>query len=890
MASALSMRSTWARILIPLALFILFAIRATGQVDESGELSALANGIEPYTGAAVVDDAGNPPGDDDQLGALLPVLKETASTPRAALAASTPLWQQLQSLGAGQRAAASIEIELGSHATATQEEAAIAIALLWNGGAYDEAIAALQQLEESGAAVNVGITWTNASVSLAALDTRIGGTLTEAQTFSLDYDAVSGNIFAVVRWGSTTGDSVWTVNLSDDGGLTWTETYDFGSSTGMIDVDCVVVDDYLYIAYVAGNATDEARLRRCHTSTGAIDTGFSFHIAIDAGSEAIEEVALAANTDDYDNRIYYGVIQSNDVFRFAWDEATDGTMFTEESPTGTNPEFGLDMSWDHHRDACTEYLYVSYSGSDGNIHVLGRADGSWQDWSVETSAGSFRRTAITAYEDTLLCAFEYPYTYGTGIRYRISYNCGASWSPGSIAVPDGATVFGYFEPDVDARNGYGTALIYQAEAGEIDPMYYRTRVGFAPGVWSDPILFSDYDVYTGSETALGYLPPIDGESFSHGALYLSLDPDFRTLYFDRPTAAIAACGDTTPPMVEIDEPSALACACDMVQITGSVDDPDGTYSGDRLEYRERSAANWTVADTTLGARSGVLYTWNASGLTQGFYYVRVVATNECALTASDTTFVYHATNFGNAELRQPIAGKIYGGSVCVDGSAWTQSCFDHYTVDYRVSGGGVWNPVDPDSSPHTSTVLNDPLAMWNTRSGLAAAADGDYDVRLYAETECGAVAAPSVSITIDNTNPIAALTNIANCDMLDGTISIVGTASDTNLNSWYLEYIGGDDTEWTLINKGTTNVVAAQLAEWDTSGLRSCPYVIRLRVTDQAIVNGDAANPHRTDVYRTVLIGDYGRLPGDMNCDGKVNAFDIDPFIYCLLDDDCDCP
>ncbi len=699
---------------------------------------------------------------------------------------------------------------------------------------------------------------------------RIGGTRTDAQTVSLDYDEQNGSLFAVVRWGSTSGTSAWTVNRSTDGGLTWTETYSFNSAVGLIDTDCAVVDAYLYIAYVVGNATAEGRLRRSFVSTGGSDGTFGFQVIFNAGGNTIEDVALASNAPDFDNRIYYGVVQSNDVLRWAWDVATDGATFTEDSPAVSNPEGSLDMTWNNNWDTSGDFLYVSYAGSDGHIHVRGHSDLSWSDWIVENGAGSFRNTAISAYDDNVICAFEYPYTDGIGIRYRISYNAGTTWSPGSIAIPDGVTVFGYFQPDIDARDGDGTAILYQAEAGALDPMHYRTREGFAPGGWSDPTIFNDHDVFTGSDTALAHVPPLSGELFSHGAIYMSLEPDNRTPYFDRPSAIGAPCDDTTPPLVEIDQPASLTCACDSVQIIGTVDDPDGTYAGDRLEYRRSGDAAWTVADTAVGARSGVLYTWDASALPQDFYYLRIVGENECALTSSDATFVYHSTTFGSLDLRSPVTGGIYARSICFDGTAWTQSCFDHYTVDYRPAGGGLWNPVDPPSSPYLTTVINDPLATWTTTSGPAAVPDGDYDVRLQGVTDCGDVATDIQTITVDNTAPISVITSPAACDYVTGIVNVIGTADDANLSNWSLQYTGGGSSGWTTINSGNAPVVGGLLGQWDTTSLANCAYTLRLVVNDRANVSC-SGNVQQTIFLRSVIVG----CPEDVDGDGDIDFTDL---------------
>jgi hypothetical protein len=856
---------------------------AQGQDDPSGALSAAPGTIAPNREVpAGLDDAFVPFVPQAPVGATPADARETQAEHRAD---DTPLalWEQLASLGADERANADIEIELAAGAARPAYEQAAEIAALWEGGAYDAAIEQLRALERTGAPAGLGLAW-RVPVGPGGqrlTDIRIGGTRSDAQTMNLDFDAQNGNLFMVVRWGSTTGTSAWTMNTSTDDGLTWSETYVFASSVGLVDVDCAVVDDYVYVGYVVGNADAEARIRRCLVSTGAVDNGFGFNVVLDAGANTIEEVALASNAHDFDNRIYYAVIQSNDILRWAWDEAANGATFTEDSPAGTSAEFGLDMTWDHARGTCDDYVFVSYTSNAGTIRVLAY-DSAWTSWTVETGVGTSRNTAISAYEDTIICAFEYPYTEGTGIRYRISYNCGTTWNAGSLAIPDGSSVFGYFEPDVDARDGAGTAITYQAEAGLLDPMYYRTRAGYAPGSWSDPGIFADHDVYTGSDTALAHVPPLAGELFSHGAAYISLDPDNRTLYFDRPGATGAGCSDVTPPVVEISAPASFVCACDSVAISGSVSDPDGTYAGDQLEYRRAGVAAWTVADTAVGARSGVLYVLDMSALPEDFYYIRVVGENECALSASDDTLVYHPNTFGSLELRAPIDGGVHAGLVCFDGTAWTQSCFDRYTVAYRPSGAGAYNPVDPPNSPYLTTVLNDPLASWNTASGATAVPDGDYDVRLQGTNDCGDTATIVHTITVDNTAPVAVLTSPVSCSTVAGVVAISGTASDANLQGWVLQYTGGTAHNWVTIAAGAGNVVNGLLANWNTAGLPECAYTLRLVVTDDAVVSCSSSR-NQTMYHTSVNIGTPCPADrADINCDGVIDFSDINPFVQCL--------
>ena len=349
---------------------------------------------------------------------------------------------------------------------------------------------------------------------------------------------------------------------------------------------------------------------------------------------------------------------------------------------------------------------------------------------------------------------------------------------------------------------------------------------------------------------------------------------FRGAEYSMELCFSGACPDTTPPIVEIDSPGTLTCACDIVPITGTVGDSDGVYEGDILQYRASGAAAWTTAANAVGPRAGVLYNWNTAALSQGFYFIRIVGRNECGLTDSDSTFVYVSKSFGNVDLRSPSPGSIRAAVVCVDGTAWTQSCFDHYTVDYRPAGGGAFSPVDPANPVYTSTVINDPLASWSTHTGPTAVPDGLYEVRLQGVTDCGDVATRVNRFTVDNTIPTAEISEPVPCVTVNGIVPVFGTANDANLRSWSLQYTGGDASGWVTINFGVGPVLGGHLGDWDTTGLRPCAYTLRLVVTDLANISC-SGNSHQSIYHVSVNVGNGLDCPGDINGDGVVNLEDL---------------
>lgn len=338
--------------------------------------------------------------------------------------------------------------------------------------------------------------------------------------------------------------------------------------------------------------------------------------------------------------------------------------------------------------------------------------------------------------------------------------------------------------------------------------------------------------------------------------------------------------DTTPPTVYISAPITDACACGSVLVRGVTCDSDGAYGSDKAEYLGVDAAPgtaWTLIDeaTVPVCTEGLMYSWNTSALPAGRYFLRVTATNACGLTASDVTTVYVDRTFDSLAVRYPLNNQVIGGQTCVDGTAWDWLCFDEYTVMYRPSGGATWTPVDDAHPSYTTTITTDPLAVWNT----PGVSNGDYDLRVTGIDTCGNTASVTRAVTVDNKTPAATITSPAACSFLSGSVQIRGTAQDTHIDSWILEYAGGKTSGWSFIASGTGNITNNALGTWNVSGLERCAYILRLRVYDRAVLHCNSSERQMTEFTRSVFVGDAC----DVNGDGLIDGTDIAPFVQCLL-------
>ena len=236
------------------------------------------------------------------------------------------------------------------------------------------------------------------------------------------------------------------------------------------------------------------------------DSDYGWHYVIN-GATDIREIAIASNADDYDNRIYYAAIMADDTIKCFWDESIDGKTFMDDSPTVTIAQSGLDMHWnDGYQDTYSWYAYLSYIGTDGNVHVLRHDVGEWEDAIIDAYDGVSDRTAISAYEDNVFCVFEYAETWGQGIKYWISYDAGDYWYYGFLTdtINDSGS---FWLADATARGGAGPAAAFAHETGgEPDEVYLVRRSGYTYSPWEPKVQINDHDVTTGTWIAMNSLP------------------------------------------------------------------------------------------------------------------------------------------------------------------------------------------------------------------------------------------------------------------------------------------------------------------------------------------------------------------------------------------------
>jgi hypothetical protein len=339
----------------------------------------------------------------------------------------------------------------------------------------------------------------------------------------LDFHRASGNLFAVAL---TDENFFWTwyVNISTDGGATWTETYEWQSTMEIVDIDAVVVDDYLYVAYIDPLDNRYSKIRRFSAIDGAVDTTFGtggWMAVHDADPGHVEEVALASSADSSGVRLYYFAIQSDGALRYSWTNQEGGadTPWGEIDTTVTSANHNLEAAY---AGNSSTFLYASYEALDGDIHVWRRMSDPVASDVTDLNLDARDWVRISAFEDTVAIVYDFTTGPDRGIDTAISTDAGDTWVPGSLTPLDN-----YTSPGVTLRGGGGIWAVYHDVT--TPDFAALTRKDYSGGSWSTPIDCSIPALRTGTFSDVQAVPR--GEV---GVLFVGSGTSFKNVFFATP--------------------------------------------------------------------------------------------------------------------------------------------------------------------------------------------------------------------------------------------------------------------------------------------------------------------------------------------------------------------
>jgi hypothetical protein len=438
----------------------------------------------------------------------------------AAPALAGPQSQALEKLTLAEKANARIELNLGAAAPARASTEAGAIEALWNTGQCQLALERFAKLEDQvdPTAIEICISWRRpvpAPVPEWGTDVLISAA-DSVYSVSLARDPGTGNLFAVLSRRSGATNRNLSMNFSSNGGLSWTSTLSL-TGGGRWPSSVMVMGDYCYYAY---GGVSSLRLRRVSLTTGnAVDlgNGSPYLDILTTTTDTIKEVKLAELWDN--SQLCCGSLHDDGKVRMFWSYDSGGVTWQQFTSPESSARRGLDVCGNY--PYSSYLLFSSYYDNANRLRVLGLGSGAVWDTVVTGSVDSNAFfSAVGAYRDTVLVAFENRVSGTYRVQDVYSVNGGSSWS-NSFLTPSDTNCYC---PDLALNRGGGMGMAYMQAL----PQSYRFSWWPYTGGGPSKSVIAIRAISTSYQTAVEYL---DGDVY--GVAYISATPDLNRAYFDR---------------------------------------------------------------------------------------------------------------------------------------------------------------------------------------------------------------------------------------------------------------------------------------------------------------------------------------------------------------------
>ncbi|RYZ46521.1 MAG: hypothetical protein EOP49_23185, partial [Sphingobacteriales bacterium] len=274
-----------------------------------------------------------------------------------------------------------------------------------------------------------------------------------------------------------------------------------------------------------------------------------------------------------------------------------------------------------------------------------------------------------------------------------------------------------------------------------------------------------------------------------------------------------------PPTANAGNDITITLPVNNITLVGTGNDADGTVTSYSWVKISGGAANIASANTASS---------NVSGLVQGSYSFQLTVTDNSGATATDVVnvTVLAAPNVApTANAGNDITITLPTNSIILNGSGNdVDGTIDSYNW-VKISGGAA-NIVSANTAS----------------SNVSGLAQGNYSFQLTVTDNSGATATDVVNVTVLAAPNVAPTANAGNDITITlPTNSIILNGSGNDVDGTIVSY------NWVKISGGAANIVSANTASSNVSGLVQGNYTFRLTVTD----NGGAT---ATDVVNVTVL------------------------------------
>ena len=340
--------------------------------------------------------------------------------------------------------------------------------------------------------------------------------------------------------------------------------------------------------------------------------------------------------------------------------------------------------------------------------------------------------------------------------------------------------------------------------------------------------------------------------------------DFRSLATDNAgntansTVYSGAIVDNAAPTVSVTDPGQYLKGTVTVNATAG----DGSGSGVasvRIQRSPAGAGTWT--DICTDATSPYSCSWNTTGVTDGLYDLRAIATDNVSLSTTSSTVANRRVDNTAPTATMNDPGAYLAGATVALTAAGTDGGSGVASVKIQRSpaGAGTWTDVCTDTSS--------PYGCTFDSTGVS---DGLYDFRAITTDNAGNQTTSSTVANrrVDNTAPTAGLTDPGS--PLRGTVTVnaSGTDGGSGVANVQIQRAPTGTTTWTTICTDTTSPYSCS---WNTTGVTDGGYDLRAVTTDNAgnVTNSstvsnrvvDNAAPTATDIQTANASGGTAGQP-----------------------------
>ena len=303
--------------------------------------------------------------------------------------------------------------------------------------------------------------------------------------------------------------------------------------------------------------------------------------------------------------------------------------------------------------------------------------------------------------------------------------------------------------------------------------------------------------------------------------------DFRSLATDNAgntatsTVYSGAIVDNTAPTVSVTDPGAYLKGTVTVDATAG----DGAGSGIlnvKIQRSPAGAGTWT--DICTDTTSPYQCSWNTTGVTDGLYDLRAVATDNISLSGTSSTVTNRRVDntAPTATMNDPGA-YLAGTTVSLTASASDGgSGVASVKIQRSPAGAGTWTDVCTDTTS--------PYSCSFDSTGVS---DGLYDFRaISADNATNSTTSATVTNRrVDNTAPTAGLTDPGSPLAGTKTLNATGTDGGSGVANVTIQSAPTGTSTWTTI---CTDSSSPYSCSWNTTAVADGGYDLRAVTTDNA--------------------------------------------------------